>query len=82
MGKTLYESFIQRIKKNIVIVLSFDHRNKEFYEVCSSNPAFYSSCRIVWTNCYLPDSLKRITQTKLKELEIGEDIIKSLVAVH
>jgi dynein heavy chain 2 len=27
-GKTLYESFIERTKKNLTIILSFDHRNK------------------------------------------------------
>ena len=27
-GKTLYESFVERTKKNLSIILSFDHRNK------------------------------------------------------
>ena len=51
---------MERIKKNVLIVLSLDHRNKEFYEICSANPAFYSSTRVIWLNCYSPDSLAQI----------------------
>ena len=83
-GKSLYESFIERTKRNLTIILSFDHRNKEFYEICSSNPAFYSFCRIVWSNCYSFSSLKQISNIKTKQLGIKQmsELAEGFVSIH
>jgi hypothetical protein len=83
-GKTLYESFIERLKKNVIVVLSLDHRNKHFYEICSANPAFYSSCRILWQNCYSQQSMLHIFSEKTKHLGLKEhqEISQALVGVH
>lgn len=75
---------MERTKKNLSIVLSFDHRNKEFYEICSSNPAYYSMCRIVWTNCYSDKSLQHICNIKIKGLELaeGKELTDGFVKLH
>jgi dynein heavy chain 2 len=57
-GKSMYECFVERIRKNMVVVVSLDHRNKSFGQVCSANPAFFSKCRVIWLDCMRAGSLK------------------------
>lgn len=61
-----------------------DHRNKEFYEICSANPAFYSATRVIWLNCYSPQSLAQICYEKINGLKLADEkeIIKAIVKIH
>jgi hypothetical protein len=56
-GKSLSEAFVERLRKNMTVVLSLDHRNRYFPQVCLANPAFFSKCRVVRLDCLKPGSL-------------------------
>lgn len=56
-GRTLYEAFIERCKKNIKIILSMDTTNREFTSNCASNPALFTQCRVVWLTALSRESM-------------------------
>ena len=68
----------------MIVAVSLDHRNKEFYEVCSSNPAFYSQCRIIWLNCYSKATMKQIFEARTQQLGLKEskEINEALSNIH
>lgn len=68
----------------MLIVLSIDHRNKTFHDVCSSNPAFYSCCTVIWSNCYAQSSLEALFEDRLKEVELKEkqEIKAAMIKIH
>lgn len=41
-GKTLYEAFLERVRKNLKIILSMDWQNPDFVHNCASNPAIFT----------------------------------------
>lgn len=47
-GRSLYEAFIERCRKNLKIVLSMDNSNKDFGVNCASNPALFTKCNVIW----------------------------------
>ncbi len=59
MGKSLYDTFCQKVKTQIKIVLSFDSSADGFNEICASNPAVYAS-NIIWFDDLNKSTVKAI----------------------
>lgn len=56
-GKSLYEAFHERTRKNMRIVLSMDHAHSDFASNCAANPAIFTSTTIIWLTSLSKDSL-------------------------
>lgn len=56
-GKTLYEAFLERCKKNMKVVLSMDHTNKDFASNCAANPALFTKCTVMWLPALTKESM-------------------------
>jgi dynein heavy chain 2 len=67
--KTTFEFFVSRIKKNLSIVLSLDYSHPKFVQNCSSNPALYSKCNIIWCEGWNKDALMTVARNELQEIE-------------
>lgn len=85
--KTTFEFFVSRIKKNLSIVLSLDYSHPKFVSNCSSNPALYSKCNIIWCEGWNKEALMTVARNELQELEpqIGkpfEGMIGSILMIH
>jgi hypothetical protein len=52
----------------MIVVVSLDHRNKSFQQVCSANPALFSKCRVIWLDCMKKESLKQYAHQTLMGL--------------
>lgn len=81
-GKSLSEAFVERLKKNMTIVLSLDHRNKYFPQVCSANPAFFSKCRVIWLDCLKPSSLLLYAAQTLSLPQKLTPLLQPLISLH
>lgn len=81
-GQTLFEAFSSRIRENMMIVLSLDHRNPEFNKACSSNPAFLSNCRIIWLSKYTEESLKIYGLKSLGKIPEIESLVEAALKIH
>ena len=81
-GQSLYEAFASRIKENMMIVLSLDHRNPEFNRLCSSNPAFLSKCRIHWLSCNKVESLKTYAKKTLGKIPEIDQLVEGFIKIH
>jgi dynein heavy chain 2 len=46
--RTPWAFFVDRIRTNVHVVLSFDPKNPKFGMRCESNPAIYNKCTILW----------------------------------
>lgn len=66
-GKTLYEAFIERCRKNLKIILSMDNSNRDFTANCASNPALFTKCRVVWLSSMTKESMHTFLKEELKE---------------
>ena len=66
-GKTLYEAFIERCRKNLKIILSMDNSNRDFIANCASNPALFTKCRVVWLSSMTKESMHTFLKEELKE---------------
>jgi dynein heavy chain 2 len=64
----------------MTVVLSLDHRNRYFPQVCSANPSFFSKCRVVWLDCLKPASLVQYA-SQVIPVKMG-NLLQPLVAIH
>jgi hypothetical protein len=46
--RTPWAFFVDRVRTNVHVVLSFDPKNPKFGMRCESNPAIYNKCTILW----------------------------------
>jgi dynein heavy chain 2 len=88
-GKTLYEAFFERCRKNLKVVLSMDYTNKDFAHNCAANPALFTKCTIIWMPALSKDSMAVFINEELKEVVLHtlqpkekEEFISQAVGVH
>jgi dynein heavy chain 2, cytosolic len=66
--RTLFEFFVSRIQKNLSIVISMDYSHPKFLHNCSSNPALYTKCTILWTEGWSKESMIHVSKKELQEV--------------
>jgi len=64
----IFEAFCQRLKKNLRIVVSLNHNQSNFTQNCSSNPALFTKCSIIWLSQLNHQSKLQILQDELKDI--------------
>ncbi len=67
-GMTLYEAFCSRVRANVRIVLSLDHKQENFAANCAANPALFTRCSVVWLESWSRESMAEIVRAELHEL--------------
>ncbi len=85
--RTLFEFFVSRVQKNLSIVISMDHTHPKFLHYCSSNPALYTKCTIMWSEGWNKDAMMMVAKKELNEAltSIGkgkEEIMNSALMLH
>mmetsp|Transcript_19643 Transcript_19643/g.14355 ORF Transcript_19643/g.14355 Transcript_19643/m.14355 type:complete len:184 (-) Transcript_19643:307-858(-) len=85
--RTLFEFFVSRIQKNLSIVLSMDNSSPSFQQVCSSNPALFTKCTIMWSEGWNKEAMNQVARNELKESldqmgKVKEDILSAALMLH
>ncbi len=85
--RTLFEFFVSRIQKNLSIVISMDHSHPRFLINCSSNPALYTKCTILWSEGWGKDSMIHVSKKELNEIlsqmpKGKEEIVQAAINIH
>jgi len=63
--RTLFEFLVSRIQKNLSIVISMDYSHPKFLHHCSSNPALYTKCTILWNEGWSKESMIHVSRKEL-----------------
>jgi len=66
--KTTFEFFVSRVKRNLRIVLSLDYSHPKFAQNCSSNPALFSKCNVIWSEGWATESFSVVSRNELAEV--------------
>jgi dynein heavy chain 2 len=64
--RTLFEFFVSRVKKNLSVVLSLDHKHPKFQQHCSQNPALFTKCTIIWSEEWAKQSMAEVARRELE----------------
>lgn len=86
--RTLFEFFVSRIQKNLSIVISMDHSHPKFLHHCSSNPALYTKCTILWSEGWSKESMIHVSKKELAEVLVQmpkggkEDIVSHAINIY
>ena len=60
--------FVDRIRKNLHVVLSMDPSNPKFTLRCESNPAIYTKCAIMWMGKWSKYGMVQVPVLRLKHI--------------
>ena len=75
----LYNFFLQEIKKNFHIILSFSPVGDDFRERLRKFPALVNCCTIDWFTAWPQDALASVSQEYLDDLPVPDDkVIKAV----
>lgn len=85
--KTIFEFFVSRVQKNLSIVISMDHSHPKFLQYCSSNPALYTRCAILWSEGWNKEAMMHVAKNELDEVlqqvqKGKEDLISTAISIH
>jgi len=85
--RTLFEFFVSRVQKNLSIVLSMDNSNPTFQQRCSSNPALFTKCTIMWSEGWNKEAMMQVAKNELQENleQMGkakDDILSAALMLH
>lgn len=85
--RTLFEFFVARIQKNLSIVISMDHTHPKFLHHCSSNPALYTKCTILWSEGWNKESMNYVSKKELQEVlsqmpKGKDDIVQHAINIY
>ena len=50
------------------IVLSMDNSNPKFQTLCSSNPALFTKCTILWSEGWNKEAMQTVAANELKAI--------------
>ena len=64
-GKTFYEAFCDRIKANLRVVLSMNHKSENFSHSTAANPALFTKCTVIWLDNWTKDGMYKIMKNEL-----------------
>ncbi|CAD8135851.1 unnamed protein product [Paramecium octaurelia] len=85
-GKTLYEAFHERVKRNMKIALVMDNTNHEFQTNCAQNPALFTNTTIIWQTQLSKESLLQFMKKQLESSNnnniVNEQLISYAVEIH
>lgn len=76
---TLYNLFIERIKKNLHITLTMSPIGDAFRNRLRMFPSLINCCTIDWYTLWPEDALEKVARTSLKDLDIGLELREQCV---
>ncbi|KAI9364365.1 dynein heavy chain and region D6 of dynein motor-domain-containing protein [Zopfochytrium polystomum] len=85
---TLFEYFVQRVRRNLHTVLIMDSSSQQLHANCEANPALYTKCQIQWNEQWRADSClfycRKLFRENpsLHEIEDVERIIGSIMDIY
>ncbi len=62
-----YGFFVNRVQRNLHIVLSMDPSDPAFLDRCQRNPAIYTRCSIQWWDAWSKASMQEVAREMLKD---------------
>jgi dynein heavy chain 2, cytosolic len=62
---SVYSYFLSRVRSNLKVVMILDSSRWDFHQKCESNPAFYSSCTMLWMDRLRPESMGHVTRLSI-----------------
>lgn len=77
----LYNFFIERIRKNLHIILTMSPIGDAFRTRLRMFPSLINCCTIDWFTVWPEDALERVAQTFLKDLNIGSEVRDKCVII-
>ncbi|KAG7209677.1 hypothetical protein KM043_011323 [Ampulex compressa] len=77
----LYNLFIERIKKNLHIILTMSPIGDTFRNRIRMFPSLINCCTIDWYTLWPEDALEKVAKMLLKDLDIGEELRDSCVQI-
>lgn len=88
--KSIYEYFISRVRQNLYITLSMDPSNKNFINICGSNPSLITNCNVIWMgNQWNNQSMIQYSKSQLKSIfnhcvneQQSNDILRKIQLLH
>ena len=84
--RTLYSFFINRVQKNLHIVISLDPSHPDFLLRCESNPALYTRCSIMWMEGWSKAGMstvsKLILKSTLEQIPNPDALLEHMQFIH
>lgn len=77
----LYNMFLQRVVKNLHLILSMSPIGDAFRNRLRMFPSLINCCTIDWFTVWPEDALEKVALTSLQSLNIGEDLRKKCVHI-
>ncbi|XP_050466815.1 dynein axonemal heavy chain 3 isoform X2 [Cataglyphis hispanica] len=77
----LYNLFIDRIKKNLHIILTMSPIGDAFRNRLRMFPSLINCCTIDWYTLWPEDALERVARISLRDLDIGSDLREKCVQI-
>ncbi|XP_012230668.2 dynein axonemal heavy chain 3 [Linepithema humile] len=77
----LYNLFIERIKKNLHIILTMSPIGDTFRNRLRMFPSLINCCTIDWYTLWPEDALERVARTSLRDLDIGSELREKCVQI-
>ncbi len=62
---SVYAYYLGRVRRNLKVVMLLDSSRWDFHQKCESNPAFYSSCTMLWVDRLRSDSMGQVAHLTL-----------------
>ncbi|KAI4500182.1 hypothetical protein M0802_004599 [Mischocyttarus mexicanus] len=78
---TLYNLFIERIKKNLHIVLTMSPIGDTFRNRTRMFPSLINCCTIDWYTLWPEDALEKVARSSLKNLDISSELREKCVHI-
>ena len=66
-GKSVYECFLDRVAKNLKVVISLEAGNSNLSAYLTNNPAILKKCDIFWMKKMNSESLRTFAENTLTE---------------
>ncbi|XP_025152566.1 dynein heavy chain 3, axonemal [Harpegnathos saltator] len=77
----LYNLFIERIKKNLHIILTMSPIGDAFRNRLRMFPSLINCCTIDWYTLWPEDALEKVARVSLKDLDIGSELREQCVQI-
>ncbi|GAB1862505.1 Dynein heavy chain 3, axonemal [Camponotus japonicus] len=77
----LYNLFIERIKKNLHVILTMSPIGEAFRNRLRMFPSLINCCTIDWYTLWPEDALERVARMSLRDLDIGSELREKCVQI-
>lgn len=87
-GRTFFEAFCERVKRNLRVVISMNHKQESFLQNCAANPALFTKCTIIWSGAWADASMEMILKEELQDdisslaAKERDNLIRCTIQIH